>query len=737
MKHPVTDLQIEGMNCAGCAGKVEKALQSVDGVTSVHVNLANRTAHIDGVAGESATEKLIGSVKAAGYGASPLIKLDEADRQKIEEAQFLKKLRKASVAGAFGLVLMIGMWFGLWPSADGQSLFWIITGIATLVIMIFSGGHFYAGALRSLRHGNSNMDTLIALGTGTAWIYSMVIATAPDLVIESARHLYFEAAVIIIAFINLGQALEARGRGKTSEAIRKLINLAPKEARLLIKGKEKSVPIESLQPDDLIRIKPGEKIPVDGTVQEGSSTINESMLTGEPMAVSKTVGDEVTGGTVNGTGSFVMQATRTGAETTLAHIIDMVQRAQNSKPQIGRMVDKVTAIFVPTIIGIALAAFAIWYLFGPGIDYAVVTAVTVLIIACPCALGLATPISIMVGIGKAAEFGILIRNGEALERTGNIDTVVLDKTGTITSGKPEVSEIIANDEEESLALAASLEQHSEHPLAGAVLAAAKERGIELRSVSGFDSHTGLGISGTIDGDTILLGSDSLMHHHNIKIDENMHKTFNNLSENAKTTLFLAKNGQSIAIIAISDPIKEDSAEAVRQLHDLGLEVVMLTGDNLHTAKAIAKQAGIKQFVAGVSPQEKLEQIQQLQAQGKRVAMVGDGINDAAALAQADVGIAIGGGTDIAIESADISLMGGSLKAIVHAIHISNATIRNIKQNLFGAFFYNSLGVPVAAGILYPFFGILLNPVIAGAAMAASSVTVVTNANRLRNFNPDA
>ena len=736
MKKAEIDLQIEGMNCAGCAGKVESSLKSVEGVSEARVNLANRTAHVTGLSGDDSVKALSKAVADAGYKAYPLHSIDRSEQRQQEARKFKSLIRKASAAAILGLIMMIGMWTDLWPSVETGENFWIGTGIVTLLVMIFAGGHFYAGAMRAIVHGNTNMDTLIALGTGTAWAYSMTIAVSPDLVMAEARHFYFEAAVLIIAFINLGQALEAKGRGKTSEAIEKLIGLAPKTACLIRKGEEVIVPIETLQVGDIIRIKPGEKIPVDGEVTEGSSTVDESMLTGEPLAVAKQAGDPVTGGTVNGNGSFLFRAERTGTNTVLAHIIDMVQRAQSSKPTIGRMVDKVTAIFVPAVVTIAAATFGIWYLFGPSIDYAFVTAVTVLIIACPCALGLATPMSIMVGIGKAAEFGILIRNGEALERTGNIDTVVLDKTGTITSGKPQVSEIISEHEEESLLLAASLEQHSEHPLAGAVLAAAEARGIDLLTVNDFHAHTGLGISGTIGGHSILLGSDSLMHHHNIEIDENMHKTFNNLSENAKTTLFLAKNGETIAIIAISDPIKADSAEAVRQLHGLGLKVVMLTGDNLHTAKAIATQAGIKQFVAGVSPQEKLEQIQQLQAQGRRVAMVGDGINDAAALAQADVGIAIGGGTDVAIESADISLIGGSLKAIVHAIHISNATIRNIKQNLFGAFVYNSLGIPVAAGILFPFYGILLNPIIAGAAMAASSVTVVSNANRLRNFNPD-
>ncbi|HKI60098.1 MAG TPA: copper-translocating P-type ATPase, partial [Mariprofundaceae bacterium] len=530
--------------------------------------------------------------------------------------------------------------------------------------------------------------------------------------------------------------LEARGRGKTSEAIEKLIGLAPKTACLIRKGEEVTVPIETLQVGDIIRIKPGEKIPVDGEVTEGSSTIDESMLTGEPLPVGKEAGDAVTGGTVNGNGSFLFKAERTGSNTVLSHIIDMVQRAQSSKPAIGRIVDKVTSIFVPVVVTIAAITFAIWYAFGPGIDYAFVTAVTVLIIACPCALGLATPMSLMVGIGKAAEHGILIRNGEALERSGSINMVVLDKTGTITAGKPEVTDIVADNPDQLLMLAATLESNSEHPLASAIMTAAEAKAMKPLQIDNFQSHTGMGVSATVDNETLLLGSEMLMHAHNIDIPINMGDSFKKLAEEAKTSLFLAKNNSILGIIAISDPVRSDSATEIKRMQSMGLKVIMLTGDNLHTAKAIADQTGVDEFVAGVTPQDKHEQIMQLQHEGWHVAMVGDGINDAAALAQADVGIAMGSGTDIAIESADITLMHGSIKGVIGAINISHATIRNIKQNLFGAFIYNSLGIPVAAGILFPFFGILLNPVIAGAAMAASSVTVVSNANRLRNFNPD-
>ena len=739
MKRPLPEiaLQITGMNCASCAGKVEAALNSVAGVTEVRVNLANRTAHVGGVDGEDAVKALSRAVEAAGYKAAPLSTLDSASHQKLEQIKFRTLIRKAGSAASFGLVMMAGGWLGLWPSSEAGQPFWIGVGIMTLLVMVFAGGHYYAGAIRAIWHGNSNMDTLVALGTGTAWCYSMVIVLFPDLVMASARHFYFEAAILIIAFINLGQALEARGRGKTSEAIEKLISLAPKTAALIRDGVESIVPIETLQPGDIIRIKPGEKIPVDGELVEGSSTVDESMLTGEPLPVAKKAGDSVTGGTVNGTGSFIFQASRTGSDTVLAHIIDMVQRAQTTKPAIGRIVDKVTAIFVPTVVMIAATTFMVWYALGPSIDYAFVTAVTVLIIACPCALGLATPMSIMVGIGKAAEYGILIRNGEALERVGNIDLVALDKTGTITAGKPEVTDVVSDDPDQLLQIAATVEAHSEHPLAAAIMAAAGKRSIKPLKATGFHSHTGQGISATVDGHEVFLGTEGLMQANNITISSEAGEQFRTLAESAKTSLFLARNGSILGVIAISDPIRSDSVDVIAQMHAQGLKVIMLTGDNLHTAKAIADQIGVDEVVAGISPQDKHEKISQLQKEGWHVAMVGDGINDAAALAQADVGIAMGSGTDIAIESADITLMHGSLAGVIRATAISRATIRNIKQNLFGAFIYNSLGIPVAAGVLFPLFGILLNPVIAGAAMAASSVTVVTNANRLRSFDPDA
>ncbi len=736
IKAPIIHLQIEGMSCASCAGKVEKALTDIQGATLVQVNLANHSAQIDGLEGSEATDALIRAVEKAGYKAAPISTEDVFKTQSHEHTRFINMLKKSITAAAFGLTLMATGWLQLLPALNESQSFWITVGIITFAIMTFTGGHYYSGAVRSIRYGNTNMDTLIALGTGTAWAYSMFIALFPDLIMASARHFYFEAAVMIIAFINLGQALEARGRGKTSTAIRKLIGLTPKTACLVQNGIDSTVPIETLKPGDMIRIKPGEKIPVDGEIVEGSSTINEAMLTGEPMPVQKQAGDTVTGGCLNTTGSFIFKVTHTGSDTVLAHIIEMVQRAQTSRPAIGRMVNKVTAVFVPAVISIAMITYVVWYLFGPGIDYAFVTAVTVLIIACPCALGLATPMSIMVGIGKAAEYGILIRNGEALERAGHIDTIILDKTGTITAGTPEVTDIIADDPDQALQLAASLESHSEHPLAEAIMTTANKKGLSLFDTKDFKSHTGLGVSACIEGQNIALGSKTFMDSLDIHLPENFEKTFEKLSKQAKTVVFLSKNNEIEAVFAISDPIKEDTHIAIKRMHQLGMEVVMLTGDNQHTAAAVAKEAGIDRFFYEMSPQDKDGKVARLQRDGKQVAMVGDGINDAAALARADVGIAMGSGTDIAIESADITLMHGSLHGVPRAITISRATIRNIKQNLFGAFIYNVFGIPIAAGVLFPLFGILLNPVMASAAMAASSVTVVSNANRLRKFNPD-
>ncbi|MDT8403079.1 heavy metal translocating P-type ATPase [Sulfuriflexus sp.] len=728
-------LSIGGMSCAGCVASVEKALQQVAGVDAAGVNFAEHTAEVQG---NVAVDALIKAVADAGYEAAELKTAEDAESKEAGEyVQFRQFIRKSLVAAVVGGPLFISGLLGKMPDLAGHQPFWIGVGLITLFVLYYSGRNFFKGAWKSFRNHNANMDTLIALGTGSAWLYSMLISLWPSLVPLSAQHVYFEAAAIIIALINFGSALEMRARGKTSEAIKRLIGLQPKTARVIRDGKESDIPIEEVGLEETLRVRPGEKIPVDGVLIDGHSSVDESMLTGEPIPVSKQVGDEVVGGSLNKTGSFLMQAKKIGSETMLAQIIDMVRTAQNSKPAIGRLADRISAIFVPTVLIIAVVTALAWYNVGPDpkISYMLVVTMTVLIIACPCALGLATPISIMVGVGKAAEFGILIRNGDALQQAGRLTTVVLDKTGTVTAGSPQVTAIKVlgeHTESDLLTMAASLERGSEHPLAEAVLTSARERSLDLQEVEGFEAITGQGVRATLDGKTLLFGNQRLMESRNIDLDELLNMAAD-MAGQAQTPMFLAIDGQAVGIIAVSDPIKADSKAAIDKLHQLGLHVVMLTGDNRATAEAVAKQVGVDTVLAEVLPQDKATQVIALQKRGEIVGMVGDGINDAPALAQADVGFAIGTGTDVAIESADVTLIRGSLQSVSDAIGISRATVRNIRQNLFGAFVYNSLGIPVAAGVLYPLMDILLNPVVAGAAMAMSSVTVVTNANRLRFY----
>jgi Cu+-exporting ATPase len=616
---------------------------------------------------------------------------------------------------------------------------WFVIGIATLGVMIYSGGHFFTGAWKAFRVHNANMDTLIAMGTGSAWLYSIIITIFPETVPSLARHAYFEAAVIIIGLINFGSALEMRARGKTSEAIQRLIGLQPKTARVVRNGQEIDLPISEVGLNETLRVRPGERIAVDGVIIDGHSNVDESMLTGEPVPVSKKADDEVVAGTINGNGSFLFQSTRIGADTVLSQIIGMVRQAQSSKPAIGRLVDKVAGVFVPVVLIIAMITFLLWMnlVTTEAFSYAMVATMTVLIIACPCALGLATPISIMVGVGKAAEYGILIRNGEALQQAGSITTVVLDKTGTVTEGKPAVTTIEAVnglEENEVLLIAASLEAGSEHPLAQAVLMAANEKQLALGELENFKAVSGQGVTGEIDNQPAILGNIKLMQSEAIDVSS-LKSRASELAKLGQTPMYVARDKQLMGLIAVADPVKQDSKKAIERLHNIGIKVVMLTGDNKHTATAVAKQVNIDEVIAEVMPRDKADKVASLQRGKEIVAMVGDGINDAPALARADVGFAIGSGTDVAIESADITLMRGSLYGVADAIAISKATLRNIKQNLFGAFIYNTLGIPVAAGILYPFIGLLLNPMIAGAAMAMSSVTVVSNANRLRLFQP--
>lgn len=741
-------LSIGGMSCAGCVTTVERALQAVPGVAEANVNFAEHTATVHG---EVEIPELIKAVQDVGYEASELSSgADESEKAAAERDEYRQRLREAAAAGAVGVPLLLMGWLGKMPPISGLGWwFWLGVGIVTLAVMIYSGGRFFRGAWKSFLNHNANMDTLIALGTGAAWLFSAIILLWPSLVPESARHVYFEAAAIIIALINFGSALEMRARGKTSEAIQRLIGLAPKTARVVRNGEELDIPLEEIGLDETLRVRPGEKIAVDGVVIEGHSTVDESMLTGEPMPVSKGKGDKVVGGTLNKSGSFLFQATHIGKDTALARIIELVRQAQGAKPAIGRLADKISAVFVPTVLIIAVLTCLVWFNFAeamgaePRISYMLVTTMTVLIIACPCALGLATPISIMVGVGKAAEFGVLIRQGDALQRAGQLTTVVLDKTGTVTQGQPTVTSLVLAPaagsngqwtEQRLLQTAASLEVGSEHPLGEAVVEAAATRGLELFELTDFHAIAGHGVRGTVEGQQILFGNQRLMDEHNIPLGE-LASDAEALSAQAQTPMFLSAAGQLAGIVAVSDPIKADSRDAIARLQSAGLRVVMLTGDNQATAEAVGKSVGVDKIIAEVLPEDKAKVVAELQASGEVVGMVGDGINDAPALARADVGFAIGTGTDVAMESADITLMRGSLHGVPDAINISRATVRNIKQNLFGAFIYNTLGIPLAAGVLFPFIGVLLNPIIAGAAMAMSSVTVVTNANRLRFFKP--
>lgn len=736
----IEELIIEGAGCASCVGKIENALKSVSGVENAEMNFAQRTVSVTGTANPSA---LVKAVERAGYSAKVATSESDGDalaeKEQADWAYYKRLMREMTVALSLGVPLMIYSLFvgEMTVTTATERVTWLVVGILTLGVLYFSGKHFFVGAWQSLKNHSANMDTLIALGTGTAWLYSMVVVLVPHLVPEMARHVYFEATAMIIGLINLGLALELKARGRTSEAIKRLIGLQAKTARVIRDDKQLDIAIEDVLEEDVVRVRPGEKIPVDGKVIEGSTTVDESMLTGEPMPVEKSVGDDVVAGTINKSGSFLFQATRVGKDTALAQIINMVKRAQNSKPPIGRLADIISAYFVPVVMIIAVISALAWLNFGPepALAFAVVSATTVLIIACPCALGLATPMSVMVGVGKAAEAGVLIRNGEALQTASKVSAMILDKTGTITLGSPKVTDVLVAseyDEQTVLQLAATLESGSEHPLAQAIVESARERGIETTKVSNFNAIAGHGVEAKVDGKSLLFGNEKLLRERQVELGNFVEKA-QGLAAEAKTPMYFAVNNELAAIIAVADPIKDDSVAAIKRLKDNGVRVVMLTGDNRATAKAVAEKVGIKEFFAEVLPEEKSKKVQELQMEGEIVGMTGDGINDAPALAIANVGFAIGTGTDVAIESADITLMRGSLHGLADAVAVSKATLSNIKQNLFGAFIYNVAGIPFAAGVLYPFFGMLLSPVIAGAAMAFSSLTVVSNANRLRFF----
>ena len=615
---------------------------------------------------------------------------------------------------------------------------WLAMGIASIAVLAYSGSQFFVGLVESVKHRSANMHTLIAIGTGTAWLYSTVALLAPQLFpSEAFTDVYYDVTVVVIALVVLGMAMEIRARGRTSEAIKKLIGLQPRTARVIRDGNETTVPVAEVRVGELIVVRPGERIPLDGAIVSGSSAIDESMITGESMPVDKAVEDEVIGATMNTHGSFTFRVTKVGADTALANIVRLVQDAQATKVPIQRIVDQVSAYFTPIVVMLAIAGFVVWYDFGPApaFAYATIVMVTTLIIACPCALGMATPMALTTGIGKAAEHGVLIRSGEALQGAQRLQTIVLDKTGTITRGEPALTDVVALapfTEEQLLQLVASAEHGSEHPLGAAIVKGALERKIQLRPVAEFGAAVGGGIVATVDGYQVRVGNERFLRDAGIELD-GLPGPWVVLAEDGKTPMYVAIDGKAAGLVAVADTVKDDSVRAIKRLRDLGLEVVMLTGDNKRTARAIARQIGVDRVRAEVLPGDKALEVRKLQLEGKRVGMVGDGTNDAPALTQADVGFAIGSGTDVAIEAADVTLIGGSLKGVVLAIEVSRATMRNVFQNLFGAFIYNALGLPIALGVLYPFFGILLSPILAAAAMSFSSVTVITNANRLRHF----
>jgi len=686
-----------------------------------------------------------GSCPICGMDLEPMTVSQDADAE--EDRAYKKMLKKFWVSEAFTLpVFFIAMseFIGVSLSGVASETTWgWIQFVLSTPVVFYSCREFFVRGYRSVINKSPNMWTLISLGAGAAYLFSIIALVFPDIFPDQFKsgggsvHLYFEAATVILTLILLGQVLEARARGKTNSAIRELLNLVPPEATVIRNGEEKVIPLEQVSLDDIIKIKPGEKIPVDGEITSGKSTIDESMISGEPVPVEKTEGDEVIGGTINGTSTFQMKALKVGSDTLLSQIIDMVNKASRTKAPIQNLADKVSGYFVPIVVGIAIISFVVWTVWGPdpALVYAFTSAVTVLIIACPCALGLATPMAIMVGTGKGAKQGVLVKDARAIEEMHKVTTLVIDKTGTITQGKPALQHVksyeVANSDEEILGLAAALEKSSEHPLAHAILSGAEEKGIEIPDVEDFDSITGKGVKGKVNGKEVAIGNRRLLDQLNVTINDDSLKDVEQRQLEGETVMFVVINQTLAGFISVADPIKEASAAAIKSLQEQGLEVIMLTGDNKNTAKAVADKLGLDGFEADLLPEDKYEKVKALQEQGKKVAMAGDGINDAPALAQADVGIAMGTGTDVAIESASLTLVKGELDGIVRARKLSTDVMRNIKQNLFFAFIYNILGVPIAAGILFPFFGLLLSPMLAALAMSLSSVSVIANSLRLR------
>ena len=740
-------LPVEGMTCASCVNRVERFLRKTDGVVDASVNLATEQAHVRFDPATTGRDELQRAVVAAGYGiraSAPAS--DGRTLDGVSEADDARRVREtrtlgleAAVAVAGGLAMMA---LSLWAASaiPLAQLNWLLLLPATL-IQFGLGRRFYSAAWRAARHGSANMSTLVVLGTSAAWLYSVVVTVAPDLVMVAAMEpmTYFDSAAIIIGLVLAGRWLEARAKFETAGAVRRLAGLQPRTARVVRDGRELDIPLDQVAAGDLVRVRPGEKVPVDGRILEGSSAVDESMLTGEAIPLAKGAGDEVIGGTINATGTFVFRATRVGGDTVLAQIMRLVERAQGSRAPIQRLADAVTGWFVPVVLVVALATFGVWMLFGPEprLTYALISAISVLIIACPCAMGLATPTAIMVATGRGAEAGILIRGGEALEQADKIDTVIFDKTGTLTRGRPEVADVVAApgaDPIMVLRVAAAVEAGSEHPLAAAILARAARDGVTIEPITQFEATAGHGAHALVNGTSAVVGNARLMSDHSIDVTA-LADSVRQAGDSGRTSVYVAAAGKLLGAISVSDPIRVEASAAVASLRDRSIDAWLLSGDQRPVAESVARAAGIprERVIADVLPAGKLAHVESLQAAGRTVAMVGDGINDAPALAQADVGVAIGTGTDVAIEASDLTLVGGDPRLVTVALDLSRRTMRVIRQNLFWAFAYNVVLIPVAMGVLYPFTGILLDPILAAAAMALSSVSVVVNSLRLRRL----
>ncbi|NOH72486.1 copper-translocating P-type ATPase [Vibrio pectenicida] len=732
---------ISGMTCASCVASVERAIERVGEIQKAQVNLAEQSALVISASkSNSVITSILDSVQKSGYKADYIIDPETQQQEHLAKQQTKQAQHKNSAwAGiAIGAPLMLWGILGgnMMIRTPQDQLIWGGIGLICLWLLCTAGHSFFTNAWQALRNKRATMDTLVALGTGAAWLFSMLVVSSPQWFPEASRHVYFEASAMIIGLISLGHYIEAKAKAKTTLSLQALINLQPSNATVITDSGEQIMAIKEITQGMKLRIKPGEKVPVDGVVLSGQSYLDESMLTGEPIPVHKEQGSQISAGTVNQDGSLELEATSVGSGTMLARIINMVRTAQSSKPAIAKLADQISSVFVPVVVAIALVSALIWFLYGPEpkASYMLIVTTTVLIIACPCALGLATPLSVTVGIGKAAEMGILIKDADVLQSASKIDTVVFDKTGTLTQGKPQVESLFVKngDQNHLLTLAASLEQYSEHPLAKAIVELAKQKRLHLEQATDFNNLRGMGITGVIKDKLTSVVSLTYAKQQGINT-ETFTPEIEKCANNAWTPVVVIQHESVVGIIAISDPIKPDAKQAIDALNRLGITAVMLTGDNRDVANAIATQLGIKNVIAQVLPDQKAQHISQFQAQGQHVAMIGDGVNDAPALATADISIAMGSGSDVAIESAQMTLLHSSPLGVVKAIELSKATMKNMKQNLFGAFIYNSLGIPIAAGALYPTFGFLLSPVVAGAAMALSSITVVSNANRLRLF----